>query len=134
MSDIAFKAFLTVLVNIYTWCFFDVVIYNTFVWAHFQGHSFPVRNDISHAEQELQWDKKRHWLSRFKWFKLQHKVMTNLKVNYLTIFCKMHWKKVPMIAWELSLFNGCTNTHTSYTQREICKHVLEGKKLIKIEV
>ena len=23
-------------------------------WGHFPGHSFPVRNDISHAEQELQ--------------------------------------------------------------------------------
>ena len=23
-------------------------------WAHFLGHPFPVRNDISHAEQELQ--------------------------------------------------------------------------------
>ena len=61
--------------------------------AYFPGHSFPVRNDISHAEQELQQDKKRHWPSHFKSFKLQHKAMTNLKVTHPNIFCK-----VPMIA------------------------------------
>ena len=39
-----------------------------------------------------------------------------------------------LIAWETSLFNGCICTHTqlaSYTEREICNHVLEGKRLLK---
>ena len=63
--------------------------------------------------------------------------MTNLKATHATIFCKTHWKKVPMIAWEMSLFNGCahththTHTHTSYTQREIFNHALEGKNSSK---
>ena len=95
--------------------------------AYFPGHSFPVRNDISHAEQELQQDKKRHWPSYFKRFKFQHKAMTNLKVTHPNIFCK-----VPMIAWE-SLFNGCMHTRKPRlaTHRDICNHVLEEKKIIK---
>ena len=36
----------------------------------------------------------------------------NLKVTQTTIFWKWHWQKVPVIAWETSLFNGCTHTHT----------------------
>ena len=38
----------------------------------------------------------------------------------------MSVSKVPMIAWETSLFNGCT-----HTEREICNRVSGGKKLIK---
>ena len=41
-------------------------------------------------------------------------------------------KRVPMIAWETSLFHGCTHTNTSYTQREICNHVWKGKNSSKV--
>ena len=104
-------------------------------WAHSSGHSGHsfVRNDFSHAEQESQKDKNRQWPSHFKLFKLQHKAS---KATHPTIFWKRHWKKVPMIAWETSILNGCTHTHThtqlaSYTHREICNHVLERKKIVK---
>ena len=41
-----------------------------------------------------------------------------------------------LIAWETSLFNGCICTHTqlaSYTQREICNHVLREKTPQKVQ-
>ena len=41
-------------------------------------------------------------------------------------------KRVLMIAWETSLFHGCTHTNTSYTQREICNHVWKGKNSSKV--
>ena len=63
-----YKAFLTVRVNIY-----NIFCRGDLQWAHSTGHYFPVRNDFSQAEQELQYDKRRHWLSHFKRFKLQHK-------------------------------------------------------------
>ena len=75
------------------------------------------------------------WPSHFKWFKLQQKLKRNLKSDPSYHLLKKALKKVPMIAWETSLINGCTHTRTLtlelYTQREICNHVLEGKKLIK---
>ena len=37
---------------------------------------------------------------------------------------------MPTIAWE-TIFNGCTHTQSSYTHREICNHVLEGKNSSK---
>ena len=50
-SDIAFKDFLTVVVNIRIYIF-DVVMYNGHIPG--TGHSFPVRHDFSHPEQESQ--------------------------------------------------------------------------------
>ena len=59
--------------------------------------------------------------------------MTNLKATHPTIFCKTQWKKVPMMLLErrLYLMDVHTHTHSSHTHREICNHVLEGKKIIK---
>ena len=101
---------------------------------HSLGRSFPVRNDFSRAEQESQKDKKRHWTSHFKRFKLQHKAKRNLKSDpsyHLLKKALIACEKVPMIAWETSLFNGCTYKHSSYTHREICNYVLEGKNSSK---
>ena len=62
----------------------------------------------------------------------------NLKVTQTTIFWKWHWQKVPVIAWETSLFNGCTHTHThtsSHKHREICNHVSwKGKNIKKFNL
>ena len=45
---------------------------------------------------------------------------------------RRHWKKVPMIAWETSLFNGWTHTHTSYfTERFATIKFWQGKNLSK---
>ena len=47
--------------------------------------------------------------------------MTNLKATHLTIFCKMHWKKVPMIAKERGLYLMDVHTHTvaTHTHRDL---------------
>ena len=74
-----------------------------------------------------------HALSK-KRFKLQHKAKRNLKSDpsyHLLKKALIACEKVPMIAWETSLFNGCTYKHSSYTHREICNYVLEGKNSSK---
>ena len=71
----------------------------------FPGHSFPVRNDISYAKQEFG----RHILNGLNFNKKQWQTS---KQPILPSFVKRTEKKLPMIAWETSLFNGCTHTHT----------------------
>ena len=100
------------------------------------GHSFPVRNDFSHAEQESQWDKKRHLPSHFKWFNLQHKGNRDLpqKRPILPSFEEGTEKRANDSLRDVFIQWMYTHTHTQHSShklKEICIHVLEGKKLIK---
>ena len=95
----------------------------------------PVRNDFSHTEQnrsKIKGDIGRHILNGLN-FNIKRRETSN--ATHLTIFWGRHWKKIPMIALETSLFHGCahthTHTHTCYTYTEICNHVLGGNKLFK---
>ena len=94
------------------------------------GHSFsqfPGKNyfsQFSHPEQESQEDTERdiarHILNGLIFNKKRRETS---KATLLPSSGDGTEKK---FHGETSLFNGCT-----YTQREICNHVLEGKKLIK---
>ena len=61
------------------------------------------------------------------------KTLKKTNLSFPGIFpLKNGGKRVPMIAWETSLFHGCTHTNTSYTHREICNHVWKGKNSSKV--
>ena len=109
LSDIEFKAFLTVL-KIFL---FDVVIFNEHIPS--PGHSFsqfPVRNYFSHPEQESQEDTERD---------IAHHILNGLIFNKkrretskATLLPSSGDGTEKKFHGETSLFNGCT-----YTQRDL---------------
>ena len=72
-------------------------IYDEHILQDIFGHSF-VTNDFSLAEYEAQLDKKRHWPSYFKRFKLQQKANRNLESDPFYHLLKKALNKSAMIA------------------------------------
>ena len=112
------KAFLTVLVNIYIYIIFLMwwSTMSAFPWTFLSCKEWLF---TCGAIITIRW-KRDIYLVNFN-----IKQRETSKATHPTIFWKRHWKKVPMTAWETSLFNGCTHTHSclaSFPEREICNH------------
>ena len=82
--------------------------------------------------KEAQKAKKRHWSSHFKRFKLQHNAKRNLKSDpSYHLLTKTLIKSASDSLRDVFILWMYTHTHFSYTHRQICNHVLEGKNSSK---
>ena len=114
-----YKAFLTVLVNRCAHIFIYFFWRGDLQRAHSPRHSFPLRNDLSHAESrnKIKRDLGRHILNDLNFY-MYIKRRENLKRPILPSFENGTDKKCQ---WMYA-------THSGHKQREIFNHTLEGKK------